>query len=148
MSLDITVNARFKKIWFLFEQTTYLLKEYKFCFSLVDEEWAVNLSQQIRETPIICPNCDLMVCGSFITQLEHEVLCKKQILKGKCRKNVQIIYILLDKFVVDDKELSRSDHPKIPANAKKYECEICNQILYLTSTEILKHKKKCNEKMK
>lgn len=93
--------------------------------SVVDTEWSYNTYEETYSLPWTCPNCELTSCLSPLERLQHtQFICS-----SKPEKK-------------EDKIVRRDNRP----NTKEYKCDICNDTLYLTPVEILKHKKGCKIK--
>lgn len=60
--------------------------------------------------------------------------------KIKNLKNVHIINIELLLYIMFIGE-AQADAPTLKSNTKRYDCPDCSEVLYLTPTETLKHKK-------
>ncbi|XP_045538727.1 probable ATP-dependent RNA helicase DHX34 [Papilio machaon] len=91
---------------------------------VVDADWSYNSYQELYGIPWTCPDCDISLCLSPLERLQHkQFMCSSRTEEKK----------------VDVKTTPRENKP----NAKEYKCENCNEVLYMTPVEILKHRKTC-----
>ncbi|CAK1581156.1 unnamed protein product [Parnassius mnemosyne] len=94
---------------------------------VLDTDWSYNSYQEIYGVAWTCPDCDMALCLSPLERLQHKsFMCSSRTEEKK----------------VEVTKTPRENKP----NAKEYKCEICNEILYMTPVEILKHKKNCKSK--
>ncbi|KPJ03134.1 putative ATP-dependent RNA helicase DHX34 [Papilio xuthus] len=94
---------------------------------VVDTDWSYNMYQEIYGIPWTCPDCDISACLSPLERLQHkQFMCFSRTEEKKA----------------DVKTAPRENKP----NAKEYKCENCNETLYMTPVEILKHRKTCKSK--
>lgn len=107
-------------------QGGYQLTENVVYNCLVQEEWEINIEEEILGNPFECSHCNKTKLGYDVLRiLQHESFCKM--------KNVKEL------------EKTQSDNPIIiKANSKLYRCDKCEKELHLTPVEILKHKKACS----
>ncbi|KAI8434126.1 hypothetical protein MSG28_012256 [Choristoneura fumiferana] len=93
---------------------------------VVDADWSYNSYQESYNVPWTCPNCEISVCLSPLEKLQHT------------------------QFTCSAKSEVKQETPtvtrEIKPNAREYKCENCEETLYMTSVEILKHKKSCKKK--
>ncbi|XP_060804525.1 probable ATP-dependent RNA helicase DHX34 [Amyelois transitella] len=94
---------------------------------VVDSDWSYNSYQENYSLIWTCPECDIALCLSPLERVQH-----KQFTCSSRREEKRIV----------TKTTTRENRP----NAKEYKCENCNENLYMTPVEILKHKKCCNIK--
>ncbi|XP_013140316.1 PREDICTED: probable ATP-dependent RNA helicase DHX34 [Papilio polytes] len=93
---------------------------------VVDTDWSYNSYQEIYGMPWTCPDCEISLCLSPLERLQHkQFMCSSRTEEKK-----------------EVKTTTRENKP----NAKEYKCENCNEVLYMTPVEILKHKKTCKSK--
>ncbi|KAJ2949643.1 hypothetical protein O0L34_g15568 [Tuta absoluta] len=93
---------------------------------VVDTDWSYNLYQETYNIAWTCPDCELFACFSPLERLQHR--------KFTCSSKEQ------------KKETEKVKPREIRPNAKEYKCEVCDETLYLTPVEMLKHKKSCKVK--
>ncbi|XP_013170006.1 PREDICTED: probable ATP-dependent RNA helicase DHX34 [Papilio xuthus] len=94
---------------------------------VIDTDWSYNMYQEIYGIPWTCPDCDISACLSPLERLQHkQFMCSSRTEEKK----------------TDVKTAPRENKP----NAKEYKCENCNETLYMTPVEILKHRKTCKSK--
>ncbi|XP_027848814.2 probable ATP-dependent RNA helicase DHX34 [Aphis gossypii] len=75
--------------------------------------------------PWICPICNSTIeVTSALEKLQHRQVCDSQTTSGTA-----------------EAEEREDDMAKLKPNAKRYDCPHCPRVLYLTPTEMLKHKK-------
>ncbi|XP_050521115.1 probable ATP-dependent RNA helicase DHX34 isoform X2 [Daktulosphaira vitifoliae] len=80
-------------------------------------------SQEVYE-PWLCPFCENTIeIMSALERLQHKQVCHSQCISDSTQGDI------------NDQTI------KLKPNAKKYECDQCSEVLYLTPTDILKHKK-------
>lgn len=97
--------------------------EYCIYDCLVPEEWDSLIENQILEIPLECPKCQNIYLGSSMLKIfHHEEFCS---------------------ITVKTEEQPTAIDGNTKRNSKLFHCDICNSDLYLTPTEILKHKKSC-----
>ncbi|KAJ0175217.1 hypothetical protein K1T71_009358 [Dendrolimus kikuchii] len=90
---------------------------------VVDTEWSYNSYEETYSVPWTCSSCEISLCLSPIERLQHKYFtCSSK---------------------VEKKEEAPKEARQNRPNAKEFKCEICNETLYMTPVEILKHKKGC-----
>ncbi|VVC91590.1 unnamed protein product [Leptidea sinapis] len=90
---------------------------------VVDTDWSYNSYQETYSIPWVCTNCEVSLCLSPLERIQHSnFTCSSRSVKKK-----------------EEKPPPRETKP----NAKEFKCDSCNEILYLTPVEILRHKKSC-----
>lgn len=72
-----------------------------------------------------CPGCNQIFNLTNIQKLQHVAVCKKKV----------------DETPVEEELLKPSS-----SNQKLFSCSVCFKKIYMTNTEILKHKKSCKIK--
>ncbi|XP_063627218.1 probable ATP-dependent RNA helicase DHX34 isoform X1 [Cydia splendana] len=93
---------------------------------VVDNDWSYTSYQESYNIPWSCPNCGISVCLSPLEKLQH----------------TQFTCSLKTEVKTEAPTTSRENKP----NAREYLCESCEETLYMTAVEILKHKKSCIKK--
>lgn len=100
-------------------------------FSLKETDWSIQMASEIEATPWECLNCNNSFAINGIQKLQHSKVCVPATPDVK-------------ETELDDQmdSTSNSADPR-RSNTKKYHCKVCDKSLYLTSVEILKHRKNC-----
>jgi ATP-dependent RNA helicase DHX34 len=94
---------------------------------LNETDWSHQIAEEIFNNEYECPGCKCIFNLTNIQKLQHMATCKEE--------------SEVDNIIVKDTEtrpLATS------SNQKLYKCEVCKKEMYLSNTDILKHKKKCN----
>ncbi|CAK6957912.1 probable ATP-dependent RNA helicase DHX34 [Scomber scombrus] len=86
-----------------------------------------DLYSECLRTFWTCPNCDLYMPLTPLERMQHEASCRPA---GEQQQ--------LDKDPEDEKVATSSS---VSSLTRVYHCDVCNEDLNLTSTEILKHKR-------
>ncbi|XP_066590433.1 probable ATP-dependent RNA helicase DHX34 [Prorops nasuta] len=87
---------------------------------LKDSEWSEKLFSEMAGNAWNCPNCNIEDNFNSIERLQHQVNCAE----GK-----------------SDESQKQENIVRRKPNSKAYECPECKETLFLTSIEILRHKK-------
>lgn len=103
------------------------LDKYDILFSVIDTEWSYNSYQEVYSLPWTCESCHIIACLSPLERIQHT----KFTCSSRTQENLP--------------EVSSAPKDNRP-NAKEYKCETCEQNLYMTPVEILRHKKSCKGK--
>lgn len=97
---------------------------------LVESDWTLKIIAEIMSQEYDCKFCkNSFLSLEPIQKLQHIHECKKT-------------FVDIDKEKEKDLDSGPSSSSS-STNTRKYECLSCEQILYLSSIEILKHKRKC-----
>jgi predicted RNA-binding Zn-ribbon protein involved in translation (DUF1610 family) len=112
--------------------------------SIKEAEWSIQLAAEVASTSWECPNCLNTLLISGIEKLQHK---KGWFIDLSLKSNNNLTNFLFSVCVkpkIKEESLPETEtRQSIRPNAKKYECSNCNKVLYLTSIDILKHKKVC-----
>lgn len=101
--------------------------EYVIYNCLLSEEWDNAIENQILHSPLECSNCQVSDLGRSMLQIfHHDKLC-----------------ILRDTAGQPNEKEKDDSHITTKSNSKLFQCKVCKSDLYLTSIEILRHRKSC-----
>lgn len=112
---NITVNNKYGGL----NVTDYVIYN-----CLIPEEWDDAIEIQVLDSPFSCGNCQNMYLGHSMLKIFHH--------EKFCGVNIK----------TEITEEQKYDH-KFKQNSKLFHCDVCSSDLYLTPTDILKHKKSC-----
>lgn len=127
-------------------------------FRIRESDWSLEIAEMIVSTEWTCPNCNMTFNLTCVQKLQH--MNGKKCTIDRKKNRIFVVKILLKtKFVffVECKPQQQSDSLKNDnqtteftqaeqpqsSNTKLFSCLKCKKDLYLTSVDILKHRKSC-----
>lgn len=97
-----------------------------------ETDWSSQIAEEIFNNEFECPGCQCVFNMTNIQKLQHSATCKVE-------------------TQVDDDERKKDDENMLrpsSSNQKLFKCDVCKKEMYMSNTEILKHKKKCEIQIK
>lgn len=91
---------------------------------LNETDWSQQIAEEIFNNEFECPGCKCLFNLTNIQKLQHMASCKE---------------------IEEISENKESEAPPVAtsSNQKLYKCNVCQKDMYLSNTEILKHKRNC-----
>ena len=74
--------------------------------------------------------------------------CEKEMFTGAIERVSHFAECFEEKDIKDEQESKSKAQPKVNPLAKKFHCDSCKKTLYLTTTEMFKHRKSCLKESK
>lgn len=97
------------------------------CYGCVQEtEWSIALAAEIVEQRWECAVCKQPFNLTALQKLQHKMVCVRQGIDAEAAETT-----------AEEVQTERV------ANAKEFRCAVCKRTLYLTSVDILRHRKTC-----
>lgn len=96
------------------------------CYGCVHEtDWSVQLASEICSLDWECSVCKQMFNVTGMQKLQHKAVCVRAPVEPTAE------------------ELEREAQVARPSNVKEFRCAHCKRTLYLTSVDVLRHRKSC-----
>lgn len=112
-----------------------------------ESDWSLDIAEMIVSTEWTCPNCNMTFNLTCVQKLQHmngkrnalfvvKILLKIKFLFVECKPQQQ------SDSLKNDNKTTEAEQPQ-SSNTKLFSCLKCKKDLYLTSVDILKHRKSC-----
>ncbi|XP_062554172.1 probable ATP-dependent RNA helicase DHX34 [Armigeres subalbatus] len=95
-----------------------------------ETDWSLQMLDDIESNDWECNNCSCTYNLTGMQKLQHKMVCKP------CTREI------------DPSAESAGTSSNQKPGSKRYDCPTCEKVLYLSSIEILKHKKSCSKIIK
>lgn len=121
-------------------------------FSVIETDWSIQMANDIVTNDWVCANCSETFHITGMQKLQHQKGKKTNVFASERHtifNNLLNLFLVCKPIEIEpkiDEEAASSSSHRRPHGSKEFKCSECRKTLYLSSIDILKHRKTCRRK--